>query len=187
MVAAFAEDLGGLAVVLRGVGPALVFTVLAGLEAADAPVAPSFLGTLFTGVGAPSAVLEATGVTFLVAAAAAPVEAAGFEALLTAVFPEDAAGVAVFLRGVAVDLVGVAVVGFVSVAAAGALRTGSFFCVPSGVLGLGVAVPAAFFTGGVGVVFDAADGVALAEVEPTTFLVAGVLPAVLDTLLTLAR
>lgn len=186
LVAEFAVDLDGLAVVLVGVGPVLVFTVLAGLDAAGVPVPPSFLGTFFTGVAAVSVVLVAAGVTFLVAAV--PVVVTGFEALLTACFPVEALDVAVFLRGVAA-FVGVAVVvaDFVSVAAAGAFRTGSFFCVPRGVRGLGVAVLAAFFTGGTGVVFDAADGVALAEVELTAFFVAGVLPAVLATLLTLAR
>lgn len=177
-------DLAGLAVVLVGVGPGVDRTVLAGLVAAGVPVPPSFLGIFFTGVAAVPAVLVAAGVTFFVATV--PVVAAGFEALLTACFLVAAAGVAVFLRGVAA-LVGVAVVaGFVSVAT-GAFRTGRFFCVPSGVLGLGVAVlGAAFFTGGMGVVFDAADGVALVEVVLTGFLVAGVLPAVLATLLTLA-
>ena len=184
LVAEFTVDLAGLAVVLVGVGPGVDLTVLAGLVAAGVPVPPSFLGVFFTGVAAVAAVLVAAGVNFLVAAV--PVVAAGFEALLTACFPVAAAGVAVFLRGVAA-FVGVAVVaGFVSVAA-GALRTGSFFCVPSGVLGLGVAVlEAAFFTGGMGVVFDAADGVALAEVVLIGFLIAGALPAVLATLLTLA-
>lgn len=185
LVAEFAVDLAGLAVVLVGVGPGVDFTVLAGLLAAGVPVPPSFLGVFFTGVAAVPAVLVAAGVTFLVAAA--PVVVAGLEALLTACLPVEAAGVAVFLRGVAV-FVGVDVVaGLVSVAAAGAFRTGSFFCVPSGVLGLGVAVlEAAFLTGGTGVVFEAADGVALAGVVLAGFLVAGVLPAVLATLLTLA-
>lgn len=190
LVAGFAADLGGLAVVLVGVGPVPVGTVLAGLETpvltGVLPVALSFLGIFFTGVVVVSAALVATGVTFLVAAVPA-----GFEALLTAVFPVDDAVVAVFFKGVAVvfaDVDAVVVAGFESTAATGALRTGSFFCVPSGVLGLttGEAVLAAFFTGGTGVVFDAADVVALAGVE-TVFFVAGVLPAVLATLLTLAR
>jgi hypothetical protein len=147
----------------------------------------SFLGTLLTGVEAVSVVLETTGVTFLVAAV--PVVVAGFEALLTAVFPVDVVEATVLFKGVTADFVGVAVVatGFVSTVTAGAFRTGSFFCVPSGVLGLGAAVLVAFFTGGMGVVFDAAEGVALAGVEMTGFLVAGVLLAVLATLFTLAR
>jgi hypothetical protein len=184
LVAEFAVDLAGLAVVFVGAGPGVDFTVLAGFVAAGVPVPPSFLGVFFTGVAAVPAVLVAAGVTFVVAAV--PVVAAGFEALLTACFPVEAAGVAVFLRGVAAFVEGAVVTGFVSAAAA-AFRTGSFFCVPSGVLGLGVTVfGAAFFTGGMGVVFDAADGVALAGVVLTGFFVAGVLPAVLAMLLTLA-
>ena len=195
LVAVFAADFGGLAVVLVGVGPVPVVTALAGLEppvvaAGVLPPALSFLGTLFTGVVAVSAALVAAGVTFLVAAV--PVVVAGFDALLIAVFPAEVVLVAVFFTGVAAGFVGVAVVvvvaaGFVSAIAAGAFRTGSFFCVPSGVLGLaaGVAVLVAFFTGGMGVVFDAADCVALAGVE-TVFFAAGVLPAVFATLLTLA-
>jgi hypothetical protein len=186
LVAEFTVDLAGLAVVFVGVGPGVDFTVLAGLVAAGVPVPPSFLGAFFTGVATVSAVLVAAGVTFLVADV--PAVAAGFEVLLTACFPVEAAGVAVFLRGVVVDFVGVAVAGFVSEAATGALRTGSFFCVPSGVLGLGVAVlEAAFFTGGTGVVLEATDGVALAGVVLTGFFVAGVLPADVATLFTLAR
>lgn len=184
LVAGFAADLEGLAVVLVGVGPVPVVVVLAGLDtpilAAEVlPFALSFLGTFFTGVMV-SAVVVAAGVTFLVVAV--PVVVGGFEALLTAVFPLDEAVVAVFFKGVAADPAGVEVL------AAAALRTGSFFCVPSGVLGLaaGEAVLVAFFTGGIGVVFDAADVVALAGVE-TGFFAAGVLPAVLATLLTLAR
>ena len=184
-----AADLGGLAVVLAGVGPVPVGTVLAGLDppvTADdvAPPALSFLGALFTGVAAVPAAPVAAGVTFLVAAV--PVVVAGFEALLTAVFPVEAVEVAVFFSGVAADFAGVvAAAGFVSPAA---VRTGSFFCVPSAVLvfAAGVAVLGAFFTGGMGVVFDAADCVALAGVD-TVFFAAGVLPAVLATLLTLAR
>lgn len=184
-----AADLGGLAVVLAGVGPVPVGTVLAGLDppvTADdvAPPALSFLGAFFTGVAAVPAAPVAAGVTFLVAAV--PVVVAGFEALLTAVFPVEAVEVAVFFSGVAADFAGVvAAAGFVSPAA---VRTGSFFCVPSAVLvfAAGVAVLGAFFTGGMGVVFDAADCVALAGVD-TVFFAAGVLPAVLATLLTLAR
>lgn len=171
----------GLAVVLTGVGPVPVLIALD--------------------------VLEAAGATFL--AAGAPVVVAGFEALLTAAL----AGV--FLIGVAVDFDGVAVVP-VSVTAAGAFRTGSFFWVPSGVRTLAageapvvapaalsflgtfltgvaavsavlVAVLVAFFIGGTGVVFDAVTGAALAGVEVVIFFVAGVLLAVLDRLLTLAR
>jgi hypothetical protein len=179
-----AAALGGLTTVLAGVGPAL-----AGLEPpvpADgvAPPALSFLGAFLTGVAAVPAVPVAAGVTFLVAAV--PVVAVGFEALLTAVFPVEAVEVAVFFSGVAVDFAGVVVAaaGFVSPAA---VRTGSFFCVPIGVLvfAAGVAVLVAFFTGGMGVVFDVADCVALAGVE-TVFFAADVLPAVLATLLTFA-
>lgn len=125
LVAEFAVVLGGLAVVLRGVGPGVDFTVLAGLEATGVPVPPSFLGAFFTGVTPPPAVL-------VVLVAAVPVVVVGFEALLTTCLPVEAAGVAVFLRGVAVDFVGVAVTG--------AFRTGIVFCVPRGVLGLGVIV-----------------------------------------------
>ena len=187
LVAELAVDLDGFAVVFVGVGPVPVFTVLAGLEApVVAPAALSFLGTFFTGVEAVSAVLVAAGTTFLVAAV--PVVVAGFEALLTAVFPVDVVEAAVLFNGVAADFVGVAVVaaGFVSDVATGTFWTGSLFCVPNGVLGFGVAVLVAFFTGGMGVVFDAAEGVALAGVDVTGFFVAGVLPAVLATLLTLA-
>ena len=214
LVAGLAVDLGGFAVVFVGVGPVPVGTVLAGLETpVVAPAALSFLGTLLTGVEAVPVVLETAGVTLVTAV---PVVIAGFEALLTAVFPVDVVEAAVFFKGVTTDFVGVAVVtdfvgvavvagfvsvavvagfvsvavvaaGFVSPATAGVLRTGSFFCVPNGVLGLGVAVLVAFFTGGMGVVFDAAEVVALAGVEVTDFLVAGVLLAVLATLFTLAR
>lgn len=193
LVAGFAVDLEGLDVVLVGVGPVPVVVVLAGLEApvlvaGVLPAALSFLGTFLTGVAAVSVALVAAGVTFF--AAAVPVVGAGFETLLTPVFPADEAAVVVFFKGVAAVFVGVdvvAVAGFVSAAAAGALRTGSFFCVPSGVLGLaaGEAVLVAFFTGGIGVVLDAADVVDLTGVE-TVFLAAGVLPAVFATLLTLA-
>jgi len=142
-----------------------------------APPALSFLGAFFTGV------VAVPGVTFLVAAV--PVVVAGLEALLTAGFPVEAAEAAVFFSGVAVDLAGVVVAaaGFVSPIA---VRTGSFFCVPIGVLVFvaGVAVLVVFFTGGTVVVFDAADCVALAGVE-TVFFAAGVLPAVLATLLML--
>ena len=193
LVAGFAADFGGLAVVLVGVGPVPVVTVLEGLGptvvAAGVlrPAALSFLGTLFTGVVAASVALEAAGVTLLVVVV--PVAVAGFEALLTAVFPVEVAVAAVFFTGVATDFAGVDVVvvaaGFVSVAVAGAFRTGSFFCVPRGVLGLaaGVAVIVVFLTG---VVFDAADCVTLLGVE-AVFFAAGKLPAVLATLLTLAR
>jgi hypothetical protein len=187
LVAGLAVDLDGFAVVLVGVGPVPVFTALAGLEA---------------------------GVTaFLVAV---PVVVVGLEALLTVVFPVVVAGV--FLMGVAAGFDGVVVVVAVVPAAPGVLRTGSFFCVPSGVLGLtaGVAplvatgVPAAlsflgtfftgvaaeltvlvavlvaFFTGGIGVVLDAADCVVFTGVEAAVFFAAGWLLAVLAKLLTLA-
>ena len=190
LVVELAADLDGLAVVLAGVGLVPVGTVLAGLEppaTADgvAPPALSFLGAFLTGVTAVPAAPVAAGVTFLVAAV--PVVVAGFEALLIAIFPVEAVEVAVFFSGVAVGFAGVVVsaAGFVSLAA---VRTGSFFCVPSAVLVfvVGVAVLVVFFTGGMGVVFDAADCVALAGVD-TVFFAAGVLPAVLATLLTLAR
>lgn len=175
--------------VLTGVGPVLVLTALAGLEAA--------------------------GVTFLVAAV--PVVVAGFEALLVTVFAGVfLTGVAAGFDGVAVLVASVTAAGVLRTGSFFCVRSGvlalaagvaaavpaagkgvapapaalsflgTFLTGVAAVSVVPVAVLVAFLTGGMGVVFDAEDVAALAGVEAVVFFVAGVLLAVLATLLTLA-